>query len=136
MRVGSLLACQEIIDILRKVIHPYPLPRPCIKVALECLSDAGVALAEKRISEIMAQRDYLSDELAKLPYVEKVYESAANFLLIIAKDAQGVYDKLKAKGIIIRSRTGEIPNALRISVGSPQENQALLQELRAIVVRV
>ena len=132
VRLGSVMACQEIIDILKKVIHPYPLPRPCIKIALECLSDAGVALAEKRISEIKAQRDYLREELAKLPNVEKVYESAANFILIIAKDAQGVYDKLKAKGIIIRSRTGEIPNALRISVGAPQENQVLLRAMREL----
>ena len=130
VRVGSLMACKEIINILRKVIHPYPLPRPCIKIALECLSKEGLALSAKRISEIKGQRDYLMDELSKLPNIEKIYDSSANFILIIANDAKNLYEKLKAKGIIIRSRANDIPNGLRITVGSPQENQMLLQAMK------
>ena len=130
VRVGTLIACKEIIDVLRKIIHPYPIPRPCINIALKCLSKEGLDLATKRISEIKEQRDYLNKELSKLPNIEKIYNSSANFILLIAKDAKNLYDKLKAKGIIIRSRTNEIPNGLRISVGSPQENQTLLQAMK------
>ncbi len=130
-RIGALIADPKIIALLRKVISPYPISALSAKAALEALSPIGLFYAEKNITQIKEQREYLYQNLLKAPSIEKVYKSSANFLLVIAKDAEELYQNLKRKGIIVRSRTGDIPSALRITVGNLEENNLLLAALDA-----
>jgi histidinol-phosphate aminotransferase len=67
--------------------------------------------------------------LSKSSKIVKVHESSANFLLVIAKDAGQLYNELKEQGIIVRNRASEIPNALRITVGTAAENEQLLKNI-------
>lgn len=126
VRVGCVLAHPDIIAMLRKVIPPYPISRPCADIALTSLSPIGLLYTEKNIAQIKEQRAYLVEHLCQSQYIKKVYSSQANFLLVQAKDANALYQLLKSKGIIIRDRSHEIESALRITVGAPEQNKLLL----------
>jgi histidinol-phosphate aminotransferase len=85
------------------------------------------------VDEIKKGRQYLQEALAELPVVIKVYPSDANFLLVEVTDADQVYDHLLTYGIVVRNRTNQpgCYNCLRISVGTEDENKALVEALRA-----
>jgi histidinol-phosphate aminotransferase len=131
-RIGAIIADPDIIDLLRKVIQPYPIPAPCVKIALDSLSPIGLIYTRKNIEQIKQQREYLYQNLKNCKKIKKIYQTSTNFILLIAKDAKILYQELKSTGIIIRDRTQDIAGALRISVGTPQENQLLLAALGLI----
>ena len=70
---------------------------------------------------------YLSD---LCPQVEKVYPSETNFLLVEVNDADQIYDQLVAKKVIVRNRNNQIKNCLRITIGTADENQQLIETLK------
>ncbi|NLX80060.1 MAG: aminotransferase class I/II-fold pyridoxal phosphate-dependent enzyme, partial [Proteiniphilum sp.] len=78
------------------------------------------------------QREYLKKELDNIPIVKKIYPSDANFLLIEVDDANYTYNQLVGKCIVTRNRSTQIKNCIRITVGTAEENQKLLSELRKI----
>ena len=89
----------------------------------------------KQISIIVKQREQLKDVLEKLEGIEKVYPSDANFILIKVKDSNQTYNDLLRYGIVVRNRHN-LPgceNCLRISIGTEQENQALVTALKMIL---
>ncbi len=132
LRIGAVIANSDIISLLLKIIPPYPIPSPCSEIALSCLSPIGLAFTNKSIAKIIQQREYLKENLRRSAKIKNVYESKANFLLLIANNAQDLYQELKAKGIIVRLRSNEIPDAIRITVGTPEENKLLLCALDLI----
>lgn len=132
VRIGCVMAHPDIIALLNKIIPPYPIPRPCYEIALASLSPIGLFYADKKIQQIKAQRAYLYQALAQSEDIKKIYPSAANFLLIQAKDAHTLYQTLTAKGIFVRNRTQDIDSALRITIGSPAENKLLLNALNLL----
>jgi len=83
------------------------------------------------IVEIVKQRDELAYTLMQIPYVQIVYPSDANFLLVKVNDATRVYDYLKEQGIIVRNRSNVIlcDDCLRITVGTENENRDLINAL-------
>ncbi|MDD3266675.1 MAG: histidinol-phosphate transaminase [Burkholderiales bacterium] len=125
VRLGSILAQKPIIELICKVMAPYPLAEPCIRVALQTMSAHGLQLAKSRIDILISERDRVFAELSKLHDII-VYSSDANFLLIQVNDANKIYKDLLGKGIIVRNRHRDIPNTLRITIGSPIENDLLL----------
>ncbi len=125
VRLGALMAQSQIIELIRKVMAPYPLAEPCINLALQTMSAHGLQLAQSRIDTLKVERNRVFTELSKLSEI-KVYPSDANFLLIQVHDAQKTYKELLGKGIIVRNRHKDIPNTLRITIGSPSENDLLL----------
>lgn len=125
VRIGTLIAHPELINLVRKILAPYPLPKPCVDLALNALSPFGLELASSRIELIKTERERMYLELSKISDLT-VYESQANFLLIKVNDANYVYQKLLAQGIVVRNRSTDIPNTLRITVGSVSENDLVL----------
>ncbi|MFC3907580.1 histidinol-phosphate transaminase [Legionella dresdenensis] len=128
-RIGCVIAAPEIIVLLKKIIPPYPLPTPAIDAALKSLSPVGLAYTAKQIARIRQQRQLLSDKLSALPDLIAVYPSAANFILIKVRDADKLYARLRRQGIIIRNRGQDIPDTLRITIGTEEENKVLLSAL-------
>jgi histidinol-phosphate aminotransferase len=127
-RVGITIADPRVIDLLRRILAPYPIPRSVIRAALQVLTSEGVALARANIARIVAERDRIAHALPMLPAVLKVYPSDANFLLVRVTDADGLAVALEHAGIKIRNRS-TLPSAegsVRISIGTPAENDALL----------
>lgn len=133
VRIGSLLANAEVIALLRRIMPPYPLPLPCVDAALLALSGWGQASARGRIAQVRAQREALRAELAKLPGVRAVLPSQTNFLAVRFDDAATVYRKLLDAGVVVRD-VRHYPNlgdALRITIGTPEENAELLAVLKS-----
>ncbi|HCY39444.1 MAG TPA: hypothetical protein DHV02_06215 [Neisseriales bacterium] len=125
VRLGSVLAQAEIIELIRKVMAPYPLAEPCIRVALQTLAPQGLYLAQQRIDTLKVERERVFKALQAVVGI-KVYPSDANFLLIQVADAAKTYCELLAKGIIVRNRHKDIANTLRVTIASHAENNLLL----------
>ena len=132
-RIGSLLAAPEVIALLRRIMPPYPLPTPCVDAALTVLQDGGAALVRERIATVRGERTRLAAALPSLPGVRAVLPSQANFLAVRFTDAAAVYADLLRAGIVVRDirRYPGLADALRISIGTPEQNDALLAALAA-----
>jgi histidinol-phosphate aminotransferase len=79
----------------------------------------------------VVQKDLLAKKLSQFSFVEKVYPSDANFILMKVKNANALYDYLAAKGIVIRNRSKDVlcENCLRITIGTPEENELLIADM-------
>lgn len=129
-RVGALLASPDIVSSVRKVLPPYLLPSPSVAAAQAALSDEALALARTRIARIVRERDAVAAALAERPGVRRVFPSDANFVLAEFTDARAVYTRLQSAGIRVRAfDSPRIANCLRIGIGSPAENRAVLDAL-------
>lgn len=126
MRIGMAFADESVIELMSRVKYPYNINCLAQQKALEMLQ-AG----EPDIKEIIRDRQMLSQRLAAMPFVHKVYPSDANFLLVKTTDANRIYDYLIDCGIIVRNRNRVLKcqGCLRITVGTSQENEKLLQAL-------
>ncbi|MGA7436669.1 MAG: histidinol-phosphate transaminase [Luteibacter sp.] len=132
-RVGTLVARAEVIGLLRRIIAPYPLPSPCVDAALAALSYAGQRVQRHHVHELLNERARMTTALASSPGVREVLPSHANFLAVRFDDAAGTYERLLAAGVVVRdiTRYPGLGDALRITVGTGNENDRVLAVLRA-----
>lgn len=131
-RVGSVLADASVIALLRRIIAPYPLPLPCVAAAIAVLSEEGQAAAQAHLMTVREQRTRMQVALGAVPGVREVLPSATNFLAVRFDDAGAIYQRLLAAGIVVRD-TRRYPNlgdALRITIGTPEENDRVLAVLQ------
>ena len=127
LRIGLAISNKEIIHYMSNVKYPYNLSRAAMEKALSLLDQPS----DEEVCTIVNERDRLSSVLPRYPFVKKVFPSDANFLLVRVDDANGLYDYLLDKGIIVRNRN-RVPGCegcLRLTVGLPAENDALLNAL-------
>jgi histidinol-phosphate aminotransferase len=127
-RIGALLAHPELIALARRVIPPYALAQPTIEAALRALEPRELLAAQARRDALLIERGYLRDRLLASNLVERVWPSDANFLLIECRDAERFMRLSMAGGSIVRDMRANpaLAQALRISVGTRAENDALL----------
>jgi len=132
-RVGALIARPEVIGLLRRIIPPYPLPSPCVDAALGALSYEGRRVQRHHVNEILTERSRMLAELPGVPGVRAVLPSHANFLAVRFDDAAGTYRRLLAAGVVVRdiTRYPGLGDALRITIGTGNENDRVLAVLRA-----
>ncbi len=131
LRAGMCFASKELVKILNKIKSPYNISQPA-QAALLAGLDATDKM-ENMVKEILEQREVLCTMLEKLSLVNKVYPSDANFLLVKFDDARSVMDYLLNETIIVRDRSKVLlcEGCLRISVGTQEENVALIEALKA-----
>lgn len=134
-RIGSVIADAELIDVLRRCQAPYPLPASCVASAERALEPAARAATVAAVRTSVAQRERLVPLLASLPGVRQVYPTQANFVLVRFDDAQRAFDRLLEAGIVVRDMRAArgLGDALRISLGTPEQNDAVLDALAAQV---
>jgi len=130
LRVGMAFASEEIIEVFNKVKPPYNINEASQQLALEAL--AHVDKVNNWIKETIKEREKLVAELLQLPFVVKIFPSDANFILAKTTDAKGIYNFLVERGIIVRDRSKVelCEGSLRITIGTPAENQTLLETLK------
>jgi histidinol-phosphate aminotransferase len=130
LRLGMAFAGRPTIDILNKVKPPYNINQATQDLALAALQN--INQVNEWIKLTVEERDKLSTDLLTIPVVKKVYPSDANFILAEVTDATGIYDFLVNQGIIVRDRSKVTlcEGCLRISIGTPAENQTLLIALK------
>jgi histidinol-phosphate aminotransferase len=129
-RVGMAYSNDLIISFYNKVKPPYNVSGPNQKEALRALEN--VAEFEKRKSIILKQKTWLQNQLVDLAVVIKIYPSDANFLLVEMTDANRIYNELVNQKVITRNRHNVVENCIRITVGSPEENQLLIVALNKL----
>jgi histidinol-phosphate aminotransferase len=132
-RIGSLIANAGLIDVLRRCQAPYPVPTPCAELALSGLSDAALELTRQRVETVRAERARLLPALFALPGVLRVYPSQGNYLLVRFSDAEAAFRALLAAGVVVRDQRAapQLGNALRISIGTPEQNDRVIAALDA-----
>lgn len=132
IRLGICYASAEVISVLNKIKPPYNVNELTQKRALERLDNPEKIKSE--IESIITQRQELLKVLLNVNFVEKIYPTEANFILVKVDDANKRYDELIAKGIVIRNRTTQplCDNCLRLTVGTEQENMKLIEVLKQL----
>ena len=132
IRLGIAMAHPQLIACFNKVKYPYN-----VNVLTQ---QHGLRMLRRRdevaewTARTLAERERLMQAVAELPLCRRVFPSAANFFLVRVSDARRLYDALVERGIIVRNRSSITlcENCLRISVGTPQENDELLAALREL----
>jgi histidinol-phosphate aminotransferase len=130
LRLGMAFANEQIITVLNKIKPPYNVNSLSQMEGLKTLQNRTKVL--EQIELLNSEKAVLVELLKQIPSVNKVYPSEANFLLVEFKDSDKIFTTLRSKGIIIRNRTAEIKNCLRITVGSPEQNKILINAIKEI----
>lgn len=133
-RIGIVMARENIIRVLKNICAPYPVPTPCAVQALAGLTESNVALAQQRAEISIAERNRVFDKLQELKIIKKVYSSQGNYLLARFEDADKAFQACLDAGVVIRDMRANpaLNDALRISIGTPEENDVLLKALESI----
>lgn len=128
LRLGLAFAAEPIAQLFARVKYPYNVNGPTQQEVMRRLETEP---HDAHVAEVVAQRKMLVEALSGLICVVKVFESDANFLLVKVTDADKIYNQLVAEGIIVRNRNKVVgcEGCLRLTVGTPQENQRLLKVL-------
>jgi histidinol-phosphate aminotransferase len=133
-RVGALVAHEDIAGFIARIAAPYPLPAPCVELALNALDANSLHVAEARIATLVGERARVQRALGALPDVVRVWPSSANFLLVRFDDASAALGRALAAGIVVRDVSSQsgLDGCLRITIGAREENDALLEALRRV----
>lgn len=132
LRLGYLVAPAWVVDDMKRVRLPYHLDTMKQAAAEVALDHRRDLLAH--IPEVVAERQRVAAELAATPGVERVWPSAANFLLFRTR-ATDLFERLLARGVLVRdfSSRPRLEGCLRVTIGTPDENDAFLAALRAAI---
>jgi len=128
-RVGSMIADPEIVALLSKVIPPYSIPQLTIEAVFATLAPAQLAIQRERVSQVRAERERLRAALGSKSSVKKIWPSVANFLLTDFAAPEEALAAARAAKLLIRDMRSVSPQSLRISVGSPEQNDRLVRSL-------
>ena len=130
LRLGLCYASLDIIDLYNKVKPPYNINEASQQLGLDALSETETV--NSWIKESVQQKELLIRQLPQFSFVEKVYPSDANFILVKVKDADGLYNYLSSNEVIVRNRSKEVhcENCLRITIGTPDENKRVIELLK------
>ncbi len=130
-RIGAVLGHSDVIAVLRSLQAPYPVPAPSASLALAALSDTAQKESHERIATLIRERKALLRILAGIKDVTRVYPSEGNFLLARFKDPDAAFARLLAGGVVVRDVRAmpQLADALRISVGTPEENATMIKAL-------
>ncbi|RYF88927.1 MAG: histidinol-phosphate transaminase [Chitinophagaceae bacterium] len=131
LRLGLCYASLDVIDLFNKVKPPYNINLASQELALQALQQTQQV--NDWIQITVNERNALANSLKAFSFVEKVYDSDANFILVRVTDADGLYDYLAGKETVVRNRSKEplCQGCLRITIGTPDENKTLINLLKA-----
>jgi histidinol-phosphate aminotransferase len=134
MRMGTLLSADtDFIKFVRsKCLDAYPIPKASVDVGLKAMAPAVIAIAHKNIQILLQERDRLMAAFRANPITVRVYPSDTNYFLVELKDAKGFWDYCRKNKFILRDFSTKplTENCLRISAGTPEQNDRLLELLK------
>lgn len=131
VRIGLLYGSAKIISILNKIKPPYNINVLSQEKAIKKIQQSTL---EFQVKKIITERERLAKELKKITFIEKVIPSDANFILVKVDDANLRYEQFIENGIVVRNRSNQplCDNCLRITVGTKQENEKVIQLLKTV----
>jgi histidinol-phosphate aminotransferase len=130
LRVGFLIACEEIIQEVNKVRLPFNLNSISQTVALEAMNNK--TLLRRNIQTIISERGRLFRELSMIKGIMP-YPSEANFILFRVAEPDRVYENLLKRGVLVRNMKGVVDGCLRVTVGTPEENRMFIKSLKSVL---
>jgi histidinol-phosphate aminotransferase len=127
-RLGTVIASEDIIGLLHRIIPPYAIPASTVEEVLMLTEAPQRATAAARIRTLLDERARMAERLERCANVARVYPSDANFLLLECRDSRQFFEAGKAAGIIVRdfSSYPGLAQCLRVSIGTPAQNERLL----------
>lgn len=131
-RCGAVAGDPAVIRLLAAIQAPYAMATPVVECVEDAFNSAAVETAADRIGELVKERERLRAEISNFRFVKNVYTSDANFFLICVDDADHVAQWCKQHSILLRQYGGVLSDCIRVSVGSPHENDLLLRALTAL----
>jgi histidinol-phosphate aminotransferase len=133
IRLGYGVSSPEIVAQFMKVKAPYNLSSLIMEKGCGVMGEPDQCLAQVR--EIRQERERVAESLRGMERIEEVFPSQANFLLFRCPEASRVYRQLLKKGIIVRDRSSlkNLENCIRVSIGTPRENELFLGELQRVL---
>jgi len=131
VRCGFVVSNQNIIDALRKIIAPYPVPDPCADIAITALQAKNVEQMRISVEQQNEIKNRFCAQLIKSDLVEHIFPSATNFVLVRFKPNVNPFDLLIAHGIVTRNQSHEpaLQNCVRITIGSEQSMAEIITAL-------
>lgn len=131
LRCGFTLASQETINVLLKVIAPYPLSTPVADIAAQALSESGIVKMRNNVKQLNSIREKFKQQLTDCRCIDEVFDSQTNYLLIRSKESAAIFNYLWQLGIIVRDQSKQIAlsHCLRISIGTESECQSVIDAL-------
>jgi len=133
-RLGTLIAGEEIVRLLQRIIPPYAIPSSTVDEVLQLTEAPQRAGAAARIRTLLEERGRMQSRLAAASIVARQFPSDANFVLVEFRDARRALEAGKSAGLLVRdfSAAPGLANCLRISVGTPEQNERLLSALERL----
>lgn len=134
LRCGFTLANTQIIQLLTKIIAPYPIPTPVIDIATQALEPIGIQYTKNRINKIHTNRSMFITELKKCTCVQQIFPSNTNYVLVRFYHKYNIFNTLLNHGIVVRNQNYQfgLANCLRITIGSYQECLYIISVLKKI----
>lgn len=129
VRVGIVLGNQELIQYLQAIMATYPIPTPCQALIKQAFSTEKTVQMWINISRLKNSRRIMREKLSNMSFIERVYPSEANFILIKLRDAESVAKYSADRGVLLRL-IGNNNQFLRMSLGSENENIKLIEVLK------
>jgi histidinol-phosphate aminotransferase len=131
-RCGAVAGPQDVIRMLAAVQAPYALATPVVECVEDALQADQLENASEVVAEIIAERERLFAAFRNFDFISRVWPSDANFLLVRVDDARRVMRRCAEAKVLVRHFGGDLEDCIRISVGSPADNDQLLRVLNAI----
>ena len=131
-RCGSVIGPADVIDILDAVQAPYALATPVVECVENALEQQSLREAQRWIRQVTAERDRLIEALADLSFVRRIWPSSANFFLLQVEDADALLRQSNDDKVLLRYFGGDLADCVRITVGTREENERLLQTMARV----
>lgn len=128
-RCGAVIGAEEIIELLSAVQAPYALATPVVECVEDALEADQLALSAVAVNQVIEERSRLMTTIAEFDFVLKIWPSQANFFLVRVRDAIKLMEHCTAHKVLLRHFGGDLSDCIRITVGSPSDNNTLLDAL-------
>ena len=131
VRCGSVIAGEDVVELLNKVLPPYTFPTPCIEEVTRALSRRSIDSSKNKVELIRKEKQRFTSNLLELSQVNKIWPSDANFFMTEVNNLESFMSAASKRNILVRSFPNEpiIKNCVRITVGKKEENNALIQSI-------
>jgi len=131
-RCGSVIGPADVISMLNAVQAPYALATPVVECVENALQAERLSEAERWVTEVVSERNRLVAALVELPFVRRIWPSAANFVLLEVDAADQLMQQTSSDNVLLRYFGGSLADCVRITVGTQAENDSLLESLAKV----
>jgi histidinol-phosphate aminotransferase len=126
-RCGAVIARPDIIRILDAIQAPYAFATPVVECVLEALQQERMAEVDASVRKIISERDRVMQALRQFTFVSHIWPSAANFFLVQLSAIEPLLEQCRSNNVLLRYFGDDLPDCVRITVGSPEENDRLIK---------